>query len=493
MEREEIRARLMDLADGVLSAEEARRLEAEVRRHPDLAHELEALREAIRLAGRLRETALPEGLSASIRAAIDATVRPRSVRAIPLWLAGSAAAAVLALVVGYLLLVRADSPASGDRTVLSRADREAGDKVRESGAIRPAETWRAKEDARGEPELAEELAEKATSLDLLKRSEKSLAGAPPAAPEDAAAPRLAGKGSARRAGLAAPAQDKVGAGEEPPAPEREARDAEDGRSLERKAGVALGSQRRAAPAEGQDAPAGAAKKRVPETETRARKLYRGGAGPARPKTRSERLEDPAPPPPSSVLHVALDVEAPRLDAAREALVRFLQQNGVVVRPVPAAPLRQERADPRSRLEEDGGDRTGERGIQILLTEEQASRLEGLLRQFGSVTSSLAPAARPAEHAGLPAHPAAAGAPRAPVEDGKPAPPLGGAVPAELPPREPARGGDAAGEARERERQKSSAELRREEAKDADGGTGGLARTPARAPKLRTWILVLRPR
>jgi len=176
MEREEIRARLMDLADGVLSAEEARRLEAEVRRHPDLEHELKALREAIRLAGRLRETSLPEGLSASIRAAIDATVRPRSVRAIPLWLAGSAAAAVLALVMGYLLLGRSDSPASGARTVLSRANRDARDEVREIGAIRPGETWQAKEDARGEPELADELAEE-KALDLLKQVQEEAQGA----------------------------------------------------------------------------------------------------------------------------------------------------------------------------------------------------------------------------------------------------------------------------------------------------------------------------
>ena len=57
MERQEIRERLMDLVDGTLPAEEAHRVEEAIGRFPDLEQELNDLREAVALAGKLSDVA----------------------------------------------------------------------------------------------------------------------------------------------------------------------------------------------------------------------------------------------------------------------------------------------------------------------------------------------------------------------------------------------------------------------------------------------------
>jgi hypothetical protein len=538
MEREAIRERLIDLVDGVLPPEEARRLEAEIARHPDLEQELADLREAVRLAGKLREVEMPADLSAGIRQALDACARPRRARVVPLWFVGSAAAAVLAIALGFVLLRRSGSPGDGDHVVVSRVDKPTLEAPRDAGPPPPAAGLTERDKGRFKEGLETETVEH----EELEREEGT-------GSQDAFGGRSAGEGEARpEPPAAAPAperpevkgavkeekkEDRIGllrercksaAGAVTPG-EPESRDDGDADKRDEKASAGVRGARPEAGRGGRPTTDGDAPKKAAEGKPTAREKggeRRGVGGEKAPepgKLRRGRPRETRRPQPVPTHEVTLEVDAARLEPAREALERFLKQDGVSARrPARAGFFFGRREAP------DAADRqANEVRMEVSLTDGQATRLQKLLAQYGAVSSRPLPAdARRRFHIGRKEGPAGEVAKKEPPPAAPNAPsPAPSAAEKPVAQGEPARGGEAAEEIPRRGLRKEAETQRGEtKAKDAPAGPpaeeeprarAGDALTPtAPSPRgdkktdtairpdgegraLRTWILVIRRR
>jgi len=425
MEREEIRERLMDLVDGTLSPDEARRVEEEIRRFPDLEQELSDLREAVALAGKLSGVDVPADLSAGIRRAIDGCASSRRSRVVPLWIFGAAAAAVLVLALGISILrelgpgpdrvrserqvatrdprpneprSRAILPTERDAKQVGKA--ESKELVAEEIAADkdgvPAARIVAREKAEGadrKPEMGSPRKEKKRASGFAVGDSRSAHGASGEAPPSGAEPPAAPAPAPRKpAGYLddgkspAPTTPGCRAGRSPGSkgPERERTEADgegDGRTTapDRTAGAAARKGRargmsREAPAEGKDdaiprdAGEGLGLKGARESRKRKPNVDRFAA-PGRGDLRDEALRRP--PRMARIALATFEVERARATRAREAIVQFLQQANVSAQSWSA----------KRRVKRD----VNEVSIELRLTSEQVRALEKLLVRHGKLT------------------------------------------------------------------------------------------------------------